>query len=174
MSPIATQQILKFLLTPARYSSCLHQRIPWAGTTLGFKGSAIADIAVNVRNFNANSTSEEGNNGSFNIEIEGKGGVRSVSRDLDAEEHIEREKFTQVIDVELPDFDVGNGKGTVVKYYKKEGDIISKGDKLCDIELEVSAKYKCVYFRLRVSIHYIYYRAVTLLACCRYRCSHLG
>lgn len=60
---------------------------------------------------------------------------------------IDRSKFTYRLEIEMPDpgYEVG---ATLLKWYKKEGDIVVKGDLLCDVEtkdfeisLEVDDEY---------------------------------
>ena len=52
----------------------------------------------------------------------------SVDIDLDASE------FTEEVKVNMPD--MGEGEGKVLKWYKKEGDIVLREDVLCDIQTD--------------------------------------
>jgi pyruvate/2-oxoglutarate dehydrogenase complex dihydrolipoamide acyltransferase (E2) component len=52
----------------------------------------------------------------------------SVDIDLDVSE------FTEEIKVNMPD--MGEGEGKVLKWYKKEGDIVLREDVLCDIQTD--------------------------------------
>jgi hypothetical protein len=45
---------------------------------------------------------------------------------------VDKSMFTQEIQIKMPE--MGEGKGRVVKWYKEEGDVIQRGDVLCDIE----------------------------------------
>ena len=44
-------------------------------------------------------------------------------------------EYTQKITIELPD--LGGGKGKVLKWYKKEGDVVRFDDTICDIQTEL-------------------------------------
>jgi pyruvate/2-oxoglutarate dehydrogenase complex dihydrolipoamide acyltransferase (E2) component len=48
------------------------------------------------------------------------------------EEELDRSKYTEEILVRMPD--MGEGEGKILKWYKQEGDIVRRGDILCDIE----------------------------------------
>lgn len=45
---------------------------------------------------------------------------------------IDMSLFTESVEIRMPD--MGEGEGKVLKWYKREGDIINRGDQLCDIE----------------------------------------
>lgn len=45
---------------------------------------------------------------------------------------LDRSQYTEEIKVRMPD--MGEGEGKVLEWYKKEGDVIKRGDILCDIE----------------------------------------
>jgi len=45
---------------------------------------------------------------------------------------LDRGKYTEEIKVRMPD--MGEGEGKIVKWYKKEGDVVLRADVLCDIE----------------------------------------
>ena len=49
-------------------------------------------------------------------------------------ENIDISKFTHKIETKMPDLDVD---GKIVQWFKEKGDIIHKGDLLCDVETEV-------------------------------------
>lgn len=47
---------------------------------------------------------------------------------------IDKSEFTEEIKVKMPDLGKGNGK--ILMWYKNEGDMVKRGDVLCDIETD--------------------------------------
>jgi len=45
---------------------------------------------------------------------------------------IDMSLFTETVEIRMPD--MGEGEGKVLKWFKREGDIINRGDQLCDIQ----------------------------------------
>ena len=60
-----------------------------------------------------------------------------TSTSKEAEEGIDRSKFTEEIKVYMPE--MGEGEGKILKWYKQEGDLVLKDDILCDIETKVGS-----------------------------------
>mmetsp|Transcript_36078 Transcript_36078/g.107910 ORF Transcript_36078/g.107910 Transcript_36078/m.107910 type:complete len:228 (-) Transcript_36078:2569-3252(-) len=56
----------------------------------------------------------------------------------DGDDEMDRSKFTREEKFRMPDMgEAGEEDGEVVKWYKKEGDIIRRGDILCDVKTEL-------------------------------------
>ncbi len=45
---------------------------------------------------------------------------------------IDKSLFTEEIKIKMPD--MGEGEGKILEWYKEEGDVVKRGDVLCDIE----------------------------------------
>eukprot|EP00591_Stephanopyxis_turris_P010303 CAMPEP_0195518572 /NCGR_PEP_ID=MMETSP0794_2-20130614/13198_1 /TAXON_ID=515487 /ORGANISM="Stephanopyxis turris, Strain CCMP 815" /LENGTH=163 /DNA_ID=CAMNT_0040647571 /DNA_START=176 /DNA_END=667 /DNA_ORIENTATION=+ len=84
-----------------------------------------------------NNTIEEEEEVREHIQIVGSNYEEAMKATHDDDDDVDRSNYTQEVAFVMPDMDMyDDDGGRVVKWYKESGDLIRRGDTICDVALE--------------------------------------